>query len=253
MKIIISPAKSLNFDKELPTNNFSTPVFLKDSSHINEILKRKKPSQLKDLMKISDKIAELNWKRNNDFTTPFNSTNARPSLFTFNGDVYNGIDAFTLDDNKITKAQRSLRILSGLYGVLKPLDLIQAYRLEMGTKITVDDSKNLYEFWKNKVTTFFNDEIVENELFVNLASNEYSSVIDKKSLNTKMVSPIFKDFKNGKLKIISFYAKKARGMMTRFILDNEINSSDDLKGFDYGGYSYDEHESQQSNELVFIR
>ena len=123
MKIIISPAKSLNFDKELPINNFSTPFFLKDSSHINEILKRKKPSQLKDLMKISDKIAELNWKRNNDFTTPFNSTNARPSLFTFNGDVYNGIDAFTLDDNKITKAQRSLRILSGLYGVLKPLDL----------------------------------------------------------------------------------------------------------------------------------
>ena len=253
MKIIISPAKSLNFDKELSINNFSTPVFLKDSSHINEILKRKKPSQLKDLMKISDKIAELNWKRNNDFTTPFNSTNARPSLFTFNGDVYNGIDAFTLDDNKITKAQRSLRILSGLYGVLKPLDLIQAYRLEMGTKITIDDSKNLYEFWKNKVTTFFNDEIVENELFINLASNEYSSVIDKKSLNTKMVSPIFKDFKNGKLKIISFYAKKARGMMTRFILDNEINSSDDLKGFDYGGYSYDENESQQSNELVFIR
>ena len=223
MKIIISPAKSLNFDKELPINNFSTPIFLKDSSHINEILRKKKPSQLKDLMNISDKIAELNWKRNNDFTTPFNSTNARPSLFTFNGDVYNGIDAFTLDDNKITKAQSSLRILSGLYGVLKPLDLIQAYRLEMGTKITIDDSKNLYEFWKNKVTTFFNDEIVENELFVNLASNEYSSVIDKKSLNTKMVSPIFKDFKNGKLKIISFYAKKARGMMTRFILDNEID------------------------------
>jgi len=244
---------SLNFEKDLPTNSFSLPVFIEDSKIINENLKKKNPSQLKELMKISDKIAELNWKRNNDFTTPFNSTNARPSLFTFNGDVYNGIDAFTLDDNKITKAQRSLRILSGLYGVLKPLDLIQAYRLEMGTKITIDDSKNLYEFWKNKVTTFFNDEIVENELFVNLASNEYSSVIDKKSLNTKMVSPIFKDFKNGKLKIISFYAKKARGMMTRFILDNEINSSDDLKGFDYGGYSYDEHESQQSNELVFIR
>ena len=253
MKIIISPAKSLNFDKELPTSNFSIPVFLKDSNFINENLKNKKPSQLKELMKISDKIAELNWKRNNEFNIPFSSSNARPSLFTFNGDVYSGIDAFSLDNNKITKAQSTLRILSGLYGVLKPLDLIQPYRLEMGTKLSIKQSKNLYEFWKKKVTAFFNDELVENELFVNLASNEYSSVIDKNSLKGQMISPIFKDFKNGKLKIISFYAKKARGMMTRFILDNDINSSDDLKGFDYGGYSYSQQESQDSKELVFIR
>ncbi len=253
MKIIISPAKSLNFDKELPTSNFSIPVFLKDSNFINENLKNKKPSQLKELMKISDKIAELNWKRNNEFNIPFSSSNARPSLFTFNGDVYSGIDAFSLDNNKITKAQSTLRILSGLYGVLKPLDLIQPYRLEMGTKLSIKQSKNLYEFWKKKVTAFFNDELVENELFVNLASNEYSSVIDKNSLKVQMISPIFKDFKNGKLKIISFYAKKARGMMTRFILDNDINSSDDLKGFDYGGYSYSQQESQDSKELVFIR
>jgi len=253
MKIIISPAKSLNFDKDLPTNSFSLPVFIEDSKIINENLKKKNPSQLKELMKISDKIAELNWRRNVEFNTPFTNSNSRPSLFTFDGDVYNGIDAFSLDDSKISKAQSSLRILSGLYGILKPLDLMQAYRLEMGTKIKIKESKNLYEFWKKKVTDFLNDELVENEIFVNLASNEYSSVIDKKSLKVKMTSPIFKDFKNGKLKIISFYAKKARGLMTRYILDNDINSVNDLKGFDYGGYYYDEQESLNSNELVFVR
>ena len=253
MKIIISPAKSLNFEKDLPTDSFSLPVFIEDSKIINENLKKKNPSQLKELMKISDKIAELNWRRNVEFNTPFTNSNSRPSLFTFDGDVYNGIDAFSLDDSKISKAQSSLRILSGLYGILKPLDLMQAYRLEMGTKIKIKESKNLYEFWKKKVTDFLNDELVENEIFVNLASNEYSSVIDKKSLKVKMTSPIFKDFKNGKLKIISFYAKKARGLMTRYILDNDINSVNDLKGFDYGGYYYDEQESLNSNELVFVR
>jgi cytoplasmic iron level regulating protein YaaA (DUF328/UPF0246 family) len=253
MKIIISPAKSLNFEKDLPTSNFSLPVFLDDSKIINENLKKKNPSELKELMKISDKIAELNWKRNVEFNTPFNSNNSRPALFTFDGDVYNGIDAFTLDDSKINKAQSSLRILSGLYGILKPLDLMQAYRLEMGTKIKIKESKNLYEFWKKKVTDFLNEELSENEIFVNLASNEYSSVIDKKSLKVKMTSPIFKDFKNGKLKIISFYAKKARGLMTRYILNNDINTVNDLKGFDYGGYCYNEQESLNSNELVFVR
>ena len=253
MKIIISPAKSLNFEKDLPTNSFSLPVFIEDSKIINENLKKKNPSQLKELMKISDKIAELNWRRNVEFITPFTNSNSRPSLFTFDGDVYNGIDAFSLDDSKISKAQSSLRILSGLYGILKPLDLMQAYRLEMGTKIKIKESKNLYEFWKKKVTDFLNDELVENEIFVNLASNEYSSVIDKKSLKVKMTSPIFKDFKNGKLKIISFYAKKARGLMTRYILDNDINSVNDLKGFDYEGYCYNEQESLNSNELVFVR
>ncbi|MCH1557597.1 MAG: peroxide stress protein YaaA [Flavobacteriaceae bacterium] len=253
MKIIISPAKSLNFEKDLPTSNFSFPVFLDDSKIINENLKKKNPSQLKELMKISDKIAELNWRRNVEFNTPFTNSNSRPSLFTFDGDVYNGIDAFSLDDSKINKAQSSLRILSGLYGILKPLDLMQAYRLEMGTKIKIEESKNLYEFWKKKVTDFLNEELSENEIFVNLASNEYSSVIDKKSLKVKMTSPIFKDFKNGKLKIISFYAKKARGLMTRYILDNDINSVNDLKGFDYAGYCYNEQESLNSNELVFVR
>ena len=253
MKIIISPAKSLDFKTELPIKNFSIPNFLSDSKKINELLKKKSPSELKSLMSISEKLAELNWNRNNTFKTPFNIENARPSIFTFNGDVYSGLDAFSLSMDQLNQAQKSLRILSGLYGLLKPLDLIQPYRLEMGTKLNVEGSLNLYGFWKNKITNKLNDELNENEFFVNLASNEYSSAIDRKLLKTTMISPSFKDMKNGKLKIISFYAKKARGMMVRYILDNEINNLEDLRGFDYGGYSYSSEESEKMKELVFIR
>jgi len=253
MKIIISPAKSLDFKTELPTKNFSTPNFLSESKKINELLKKKSPSELKSLMSISEKLAELNWNRNNTFKTPFNIENARPSIFTFNGDVYSGLDAFSLSMDQLNQAQKSLRILSGLYGLLKPLDLIQPYRLEMGTKLNVEGSLNLYGFWRNKITNKLNDELNENEFFVNLASNEYSSAIDRKLLKTSMISPVFKDMKNGKLKIISFYAKKARGMMVRYILDNEINNLEDLRGFDYGGYSYSSEESEKMKELVFIR
>jgi cytoplasmic iron level regulating protein YaaA (DUF328/UPF0246 family) len=253
MKIIISPAKSLDFKTELPIKNFSIPNFLSESKKINELLKKKSPSELKSLMSISEKLAELNWNRNNTFKTPFNIENARPSIFTFNGDVYSGLDAFSLSMDQLNQAQKSLRILSGLYGLLKPLDLIQPYRLEMGTKLNVEGSLNLYGFWKNKITNKLNDELNENEFFVNLASNEYSSAIDRKLLKTTMISPSFKDMKNGKLKIISFYAKKARGMMVRYILDNEINNLEDLRGFDYGGYSYSSEESEKMKELVFIR
>ena len=253
MKIIISPAKSLDFEKQLPTEEFSIPNFLSESKVINDSLKKRSPGELKSLMSISEKLADLNWNRNNSFKIPFNVDNARPSIFTFNGDVYNGIDAYSLSLDQIKNAQGSLRILSGLYGMLKPLDLIQAYRLEMGTKLNVNGSANLYDFWKNKITKKLNEEIKENELFINLASNEYSSVIDKKELKTSIISPIFKDMKNGKLKIISFYAKKARGMMVRYILDNNINNQEDLKGFNYGGYSFSKQETDNSNELVFIR
>jgi cytoplasmic iron level regulating protein YaaA (DUF328/UPF0246 family) len=253
MKIIISPAKSLDFKTELPIKNFSIPNFLSESKKINELLKKKSPSELKSLMSISEKLAELNWNRNNTFKTPFNIENARPSIFTFNGDVYSGLDAFSLSMDQLNQAQKSLRILSGLYGLLKPLDLIQPYRLEMGTKLNVEGSLNLYGFWRNKITNKLNDELNENEFFVNLASNEYSSAIDRKLLKTTMISPLFKDMKNGKLKIISFYAKKARGMMVRYILDNEIINLEDLRGFDYGGYSYSSEESEKMKELVFIR
>ena len=253
MKMIISPAKSLDFENELPTSEFSMPSFIADSKLINDSLRVKSVKDLKSLMNISDNLASLNWQRNNEFSTPFNVNNSRPCLFTFSGDVYSGIDAKSLSKKQISDAQNSLRILSGLYGLLKPLDLIQAYRLEMGTKLKVNHSKNLYNFWTKKITDKLNNELTKNELFVNLASNEYSSVIDANSLKTNMISPIFKDFKNGKLKIISFYAKKARGMMVRYILDNQINDFESLKGFNYGGYSYSEEETNVSGELVFIR
>ena len=253
MKMIISPAKSLDFENELPTSEFSMPSFIADSKLINDALRDKSVKDLKSLMNISDNLASLNWQRNNEFSTPFNVNNSRPCLFTFSGDVYSGLDAKSLSKKQISDAQNSLRILSGLYGLLKPLDLIQAYRLEMGTKLKVNHSKNLYDFWMKKITDKLNNELTKNELFVNLASNEYSSVIDANSLKTNMISPIFKDFKNGKLKIISFYAKKARGMMVRYILDNQINDFESLKGFNYGGYSYSEEETNISGELVFIR
>ena len=253
MKMIISPAKSLDFENELPTSEFSMPSFIADSKLINDALRDKSVKDLKSLMNISDNLASLNWQRNNEFSTPFNVNNSRPCLFTFSGDVYTGIDAKSLSKKQISDAQNSLRILSGLYGLLKPLDLIQAYRLEMGTKLKVNHSKNLYDFWMKKITDKLNNELTKNELFVNLASNEYSSVIDANSLKTDMISPIFKDLKNGKLKIISFYAKKARGMMVRYILDNQINDFESLKGFNYGGYSYSEEETNVSGELVFIR
>ena len=253
MKIVISPAKSLDFETKLPTKKFSMPDFLDESKAINDSLKKRSPSDLKSLMSISDKLADLNWNRNNNFKTPFNPGNARPSIFTFDGDVYSGIDAFTLNAEQILKSQDSLWILSGLYGVLKPLDLIQAYRLEMGTKLNVNGSDNLYDYWRDKITQKINDEITKDELFINLASNEYSSVINKKELKTTMTSPVFKDFKNGKLKIISFYAKKARGLMVRYILDNDLKNINDLKGFNYAGYSYNEAESEKVQELVFVR
>ena len=253
MKIVISPAKSLDFETKLPTKKFSMPDFLDESKAINDSLKKRSPSDLKSLMSISDKLADLNWNRNNNFKTPFNPENARPSIFTFDGDVYSGIDAFTLNPEQILKSQDSLWILSGLYGVLKPLDLIQAYRLEMGTKLNVNGSDNLYDYWRDKITQKINEEITKDELFINLASNEYSSVINKKELKTTMTSPVFKDFKNGKLKIISFYAKKARGLMVRYILDNDLKNINDLKGFNYAGYSYNEAESEKVQELVFVR
>ena len=253
MKMIISPAKSLSLDAALPTKKNSNPCFLAEANRINELLREKSPTELSQLMKISDKLGNLNWERNQNFTTPFNTDNARPAVYSFDGDVYSGLDIYTLPENKINAMQDSLRILSGLYGILKPLDLIQPYRLEMGTKFPVGNNKNLYDFWKQKVTTFLNDELEENELFVNLASNEYFSAIDTKVLKTKVITPQFKDFKNGTLKMISFYAKKARGMMVRYLLDESEVTAETLLGFNYGGYAYSEEHTESKLAPVFIR
>ncbi len=252
MKIVISPAKSLDFEKNLPTNLHTEPLFLKESRQVHKVLKEIKPIELSSLMSISDKLADLNWRRNQDWKTPFTTTNARPAVYTFDGDVYTGLDAYSLPTKKIQVLQDHLRILSGLYGLLKPLDLIQAYRLEMGTKLPIGDSKNLYEFWKPIITKALNKELEEGELFINLASTEYFSAIDTKALKVPVITPEFKDFKNGKLKIISFFAKKARGMMVRYIIDTNAQTIDDLKGFNYDGYQYDANLSQ-GNHLVFTR
>lgn len=252
MKIVISPAKSLNFEKELPTTQYSEAAFLKESKKVQTVLKTKSPNELSGLMDISDKLAELNWQRNQDWKTPFTPENARPAIYTFDGDVYTGLDAFTIPLEKLDTLQETVRILSGLYGILKPLDLMQAYRLEMGTKLPIGENKNLYEFWKPTLVKALNKELQKGELFVNLASTEYFSAVDVKALKVPVITPEFKDYKDGKLKIISFFAKKARGMMVRYILDTNAKTVDDLKGFNYEGYQFDTNLSK-GNLLVFTR
>lgn len=252
MKIIISPAKSLDFETPLPTQKHTMPKFLKDSRVINKVIKKKKPKELMELMSISDKLADLNWQRNKVWKTPFTTENARPALYAFAGDVYIGLDGYTIPEEKLDALQDKLRILSGLYGLLKPLDLMQPYRLEMGTQLPIGDNRNLYEFWKMKLTAALNKELKKGELFVNLASNEYASAIDFKALKVPVITADFKDYKEGGLKMISFFAKKARGMMVRYILDSDAKTIDDLKGFHYEGYGFDANLSK-GNTLVFTR
>ncbi len=253
MKIVVSPAKSLDLETKLPTQQYTEPAFLPEAEKLNAVLKKKTPKKLSDLMGISDKLAQLNWQRNQEFHLPFTTENARPAVYTFNGDVYIGLDVYTIPEDKLEALQNQLRILSGLYGILKPLDLIQPYRLEMGTKLKVGRKNNLYEFWKKTVTKQLNDELGDDELFVNLASNEYFSAIDAKALKVPVITPQFKDWKGDKLKMISFFAKKARGMMVRYIIDTGAETIEDLKGFNYEGYGYSEEHTTKPNELVFVR
>lgn len=253
MKIVISPAKSLDFETVLPTSRFTQPEFLEQAEKLNTVLKKKKPKALAELMSISDKLANLNWERNQQFSLPFTMDNARPAVYAFNGDVYQGLDAYSIPEEKLDHLQDTLRILSGLYGVLKPLDLMQPYRLEMGTQLKVGRKKNLYEFWKKEITDHLNKELEDGELFVNLASNEYFGAVDEKKLKAPVITPVFKDWKNDKLKIISFFAKKARGSMVRYILDTNAKTLDDIKGFDYDGYLFSQEHTLKENQPVFIR
>jgi cytoplasmic iron level regulating protein YaaA (DUF328/UPF0246 family) len=252
MKIVISPAKSLNFDKNLPFNQFSESIFLKESKKVQSVLKKIKPSNLMELMDISQNLADLNYQRNQDWNLPFTKENAKPAVYVFDGEVYNGLDVYSLSAEKIEVLQDKLRILSGLYGLLKPLDLMQAYRLEMGTKLPIGATKNLYDFWKSNITTQLNNELSKDELFINLASNEYFSAVDIKKLKVPVITPEFKDYKDGKSKTISFFAKKARGLMVRYIIDTNAETIDDLKRFDYEGYVFDANLSK-GNNLIFTR
>jgi cytoplasmic iron level regulating protein YaaA (DUF328/UPF0246 family) len=252
MKIVVSPAKSLNFESPLPIQDFTESLFLKEAETIQKTLKKNKPKDLMELMDISEKLADLNWERNQNWSLPFTPNNARPAVFAFDGDVYTGLDVYTIPADKISVLQDKLLILSGLYGILKPLDLMQPYRLEMGTSMSIGTNKNLYEFWKKKLTKALNDELQNNELFLNLASNEYFSAVDVKSLKVPVITPEFKDYKDGKLKMISFFAKKARGLMVRYIIDTNAETIDDLKQFNYEGYAFDANLSK-GNTLVFTR
>ena len=254
MKILISPAKSLDFESNLPTKIITKPCFVNEANNINSILKKKSPQDIQKLMTISEKLAELNWERNQKFSAQeIDKQINRAAIYAFNGDVYSGLDPYTLPEEKIDKMQSQIRILSGLYGVLRPLDQIQAYRLEMGTKISIGSNNNLYSFWKNKVTNQLKSELEERELILNLASKEYFSVIDTSLLSNTIISPEFKDFKNGKLKIISFYAKKARGLMARYLIDEEIFDLKGIRLFSSEGYRYSEEESKNETSPVFIR
>ena len=253
MKIVVSPAKSLDFETKLPTTRATQPQFLEQAEFLNAKLANKSKKSIGELMHISDKLAALNYQRYKEFETPFTKKNARPAAYAFAGDVYVGLDAYTLVEDNIDAMQDSLRILSGMYGLLRPLDLMQPYRLEMGTDLKIGRKKNLYAYWGDSITDALNKELKDDELFVNLASQEYFKVIQPKKLKVPVIAPVFKDFKNGKLKIISFFAKKARGSMSRYLIENNITDLDGVKGFDYDGYAFSEAETTKENEPVFTR
>ncbi|TMM29409.1 peroxide stress protein YaaA [Polaribacter aestuariivivens] len=252
MKIIISPAKSLDFESKGPTSLHTQPRFLEASEKLNKKLKTLSKKKLADLMSISNDLASLNYERNQEWETPFTEKNAKQAIYAFTGAVFQGIDVNTLDEKKLPLLQERLRILSGLYGLLKPLDLIQPYRLEMGTKLKVGRKENLYKFWDDTLAKSLNEELEEGELLINLASTEYFKALPKKVLKVPMITPVFKDFKNGQYKTIMTYAKMARGFMVRYIIENNVKTLDELKGFNIEGYGFSE-EMSSGNELVFIR
>lgn len=254
MLMIISPAKTLDFDTTPVTESYTQPRFLAQSQVLINTAKQLSAEDLSALMKISEKLGILNYERFHDWHVPFTIDNAKQAILAFKGDVYTGLNAETLDENALMWANDRLAILSGLYGLLRPLDLMQAYRLEMGTKLPNPQGKNLYEFWGEQVTDAINDQLVHktNPVLVNLASNEYYKAIRPQSVAARIVTPVFKDEKNGQYKIISFYAKKARGLMVRWAIDHRIDDVNALKDFDSQGYGFDSEDSDE-NTWVFKR
>jgi len=251
MKIVISPAKKLALSKAFPNGKYTHPVFLDEAQQVVDVMRAKTPNDIKQLMKLSDNLANLNWERFHAWQKTI-TQQARPAIFTFNGNVYNSLDSFNLPQNKLPKLNEKLRILSGLYGILRPFDLIYPYRMEMGTKISINSYKNLYAFWQDKITHQLNDEMHKGELLVNLASQEYFKAIDTNTLHANVIHIDFKEYKNDQLKTISIYAKIARGLMTRFIIQNNINTKEELKLFNQDGYAFDANLSLP-NKLVFTR
>lgn len=254
MLILLSPAKSLDYDSPLPTKRHTTPRMLQDSEILVTQLRAMTPKEIGNLMSISEKLADLNAQRYTTWEPDFTPENSRQALFAFTGDVYQGMELSDWSTTDFTLAQKQIRILSGLYGILRPLDLMQPYRLEMGTKLDNARGKNLYEFWGETITNLLNTDLKKSgsNLIVNLASNEYFSSVKKKSLSGELITPVFKDEKNGKYKIISFYAKKARGMMADHIIRNNITDTAGLKKFKTAGYKFSKTDSTE-NQLVFLR
>jgi cytoplasmic iron level regulating protein YaaA (DUF328/UPF0246 family) len=254
MLVVISPAKNLDFETPAATNTFTQPEMLDDSKMLIKHCRKLSPARISSLMKISDKLAGLNADRYASWHIPFDINNAKQALLAFNGDVYTGLDASSFSKDDFDYAQQHLRILSGLYGVLRPLDLMQAYRLEMGTKLDTGINKNLYQFWGERISSKLNEAIDTkgDNVLVNLASNEYFKAVKPKALNAEVYTPVFQDCKNGQYKVISFFAKKARGMMARFIIQNRLTEVSQLKQFDTHGYRFSAAKSK-GNELLFTR
>ena len=255
MLTVIAPAKTLDYESNIQIDDFSIATHLKESKILIKELQNKSPDDLSNLMGLSEKLSLLNFERNMNWKAPIKpSPTARQAIYAFKGDVYKGLEVGSLNKKEINYAQKHLAILSGLYGLLKPLDLIYPYRLEMGTKMQNLKGKNLYEFWGSKITETINALLSghKNKDLINLASIEYFSSVNVDKLDGLCISPVFKDFKNGKFKIISFFAKKARGMMARFIIQNKVDSIEQIKEFDIAGYKYSIKDSTEFSP-VFIR
>jgi hypothetical protein len=254
MLMVISPAKTLDFESPAKTKQSTVPDFLQHSQQLIDQLQHLSPSDISNLMSISDKLGNLNYERFLNWHTPFNFGNAKQAVLAFKGDVYTGLDAESFNAADYKFAQKHLRILSGLYGLLRPLDLIQPYRLEMGTRFANQSGANLYQFWGDQLTEAMNVQLknTQSKVLLNLASNEYFKALQPKSINADIITPVFKDFKNGKYKIISFYAKKARGLMSAYVIKNRLTEVESIKNFDVDGYRYSA-EMSTARDWVFIR
>lgn len=249
MIIVLSPAKKLDFESENFRPENGIPALLSESETLVKKASTLKAGDLRAMMSISEALADLNVARFKAFKTPFTTTNARPALDAFKGDVYQGLDAPSMSEDDRAFAGEHVRILSGLYGLLKPSDLMQAYRLEMGTKFGNERGTNLYHFWGEMITNELNKDLGDDGVIVNLASNEYFKAVKPKLLNSPVITPVFKEIKEGKSRVISFLAKKARGIMTRWVIDNRITDAEKLKEFNVGGYAFD---TELSTDLQWI-
>lgn len=254
MLVVLSPAKKLDFETENTADTTEQPRFLSQAKKLARDAKKLKSKDLQALMSISENLADLNVQRFKAFKPPFTAANARPAIDAFQGDVYVGFDAKSLDEQGRSFANDHIRILSGLYGLLNPLDLMQAYRLEMGTRFANERGANLYEFWGDRIAKAIDKDLADHDskVLINLASNEYFKAVPTKSLKAQVITPVFQEVKDGRARVISFLAKKARGMMARYIVDHEIDAPEGLKDFTQGGYAFAADQSTDS-KWVFSR